>query len=297
MQYVIHSESLSRRFGKVPAVEGLDLRVQEGIISAFLGPNGAGKTTTIRLLLGLLKPQGGSCEVLGYPPGHPKALAQLGAMVETPSLYDHLTGRENVEITRLMRGLPPAETDRVLVQVGLNQDARRIVRNYSLGMRQRLGMALALLGSPRLLILDEPSNGLDPAGIQELRELIRRLPRELGATVFLSSHILAEVEQVASDVVVIHHGRLRYQGPMDGLGTPGAAQLQVRVDDPIRACQCLSTAGIRVKEEDGYLLVQVPGVEAPRIAALLVGAGLALQELTPHRSNLESRFLDLVQDT
>lgn len=296
MNHIIRSEGLSRRFGRLQAVEGLDLRVEEGTVCAFLGPNGAGKTTTIRLLLGLLTPHAGSCEVLGHPPGDRRALAQLGAMVETPSLYEHLTGRENVEITRLMRGAPPSETGRVLSYVGLEQDAGRRVHAYSLGMRQRLGLALALLGEPRLLILDEPTNGLDPAGIQEIRDLIRALPRQTGATVFLSSHLLAEVERVAEQVVVIHRGRLRYQGPLDRLGAPGPAWIRLRVDDAGAAAACLDELGLAHQQtEDGSLKVQAPEAEAPRVAAALVGRGLALRELSPERKDLEARFLALLE--
>lgn len=295
MGEAIHSDGLSRRFGRIAAVEGLDLRVPGGCISAFLGPNGAGKTTTIRLILGLLKPQAGTCEVLGYPPGHPSALAQLGAMVETPSLYGHLTGLENVEITRLMRDLPRTESDRVLAQVGLAQDARRQVRTYSLGMRQRLGVALALLGNPRLLVLDEPTNGLDPVGIQEMRELIRRLPRESGVTVFLSSHLLAEVEQTADHLVVIHRGRLRYQGPMTAFGGTSAPHLQVRVGDPAGALALLSAAGISAEIQGDAVLVQADPERAPEIARILVEAGLPLRELAPVQTSLEHRFLSLVE--
>lgn len=295
MGEAIHSDGLSRRFGRIAAVEGLDLRVPGGCISAFLGPNGAGKTTTIRLILGLLRPHAGTCEVLGYSPGHPSALAQLGAMVETPSLYGHLTGLENVEITRLMRDLPRTESDRVLAQVGLAQDARRQVRTYSLGMRQRLGVALALLGNPRLLVLDEPTNGLDPVGIQEMRELIRRLPRESGVTVFLSSHLLAEVEQTADHLVVIHRGRLRYQGPMKAFGGTSAPHLQVRAGDPAGALALLSAAGISAEIQGDAVVVQADPERAPEIARILVGAGLPLRELAPVQTSLENRFLSLVE--
>ena len=295
MEFVIRSENLTRRFGKRTVVEALDLKVREGSITAFLGPNGAGKTTTIRLLLGLLKAQEGMCEVLGLPPGHPEALAQLGAFVEAPSLYDHLTGLENAEITRWMRDLPRSESDRVLTLVGLQNDARRPARTYSLGMRQRLAMALALMGEPRLLILDEPTNGLDPIGIQEMRELIRSIPRDTGATVFLSSHILAEVEQIASDVVVIHQGRLRYQGPMDLLGSPGSAQIEVRVDDPSRALRRLAEMGLSTRQEEDRILVEGTADMAPRIAAGLVHEGLELFELGPRKVSLEARFLSLLE--
>ncbi len=295
MTLAIQSDGLSRRFGKLPAVEGLDLRVPEGTITAFLGPNGAGKTTTIRLLLGLLKPTSGTCEVLGHRPGEVEALRQLGAMVESPSLYGHLTGFENVEITRLMRGGVRSETDRVLEVVGLTRDAHRVVQQYSLGMRQRLAMALALFGSPRLLVLDEPTNGLDPSGIQEIRELIRQVPKQTGAAVFLSSHILAEVEQVASNLVVIHRGVLRYQGPTGDLGDQGVPWQQIRVDQVDRALAQLRERGLEVKYEEPYVLVQTPDEGVPALAALLVNSGLALHELTPRRVSLETRFLALLE--
>jgi ABC-2 type transport system ATP-binding protein len=223
------------------------------------------------------------------------ALAQLGALVESPSLYDHLTGQENLEITRLMRDLPKVELGRVLKLVGLEQDAKRPVREYSLGMRQRLGLGLALMGSPSLLILDEPTNGLDPSGIQEIRELLRGLSRETGLTVFLSSHLLAEVEQVAEDIVVIHHGRLRYQGALEALGASGPAQIQVRVGDPAKALRQLQSEGFLAREEGDRLWIEAPGADAPRIVANLVRGDVALYELTPHKVNLEARFLALLE--
>lgn len=292
----ILSSGLTRRFGKITAVDSLDLKVRGQTITAFLGPNGAGKTTTISLLLGLIRPHAGTCEVLELPPGHPKALAQIGALVESPSLYDHLNGRENIEITRLMRGAPRSETDRVLSLVGLAGDARRPVRTYSLGMRQRLGIALALMGQPRLLILDEPTNGLDPVGIQEIRELIRKLPAETGATVFLSSHILAEIEQVAQDVVVIAHGRLRFQGPMDQLGETVAPQLVARVGNPQLAVHSLQAQGIPAHLEGPLLWIDAPFQEAPRITRLLVEGGQDVFEIGPRKRNLEERFLRLVEE-
>ncbi len=295
MTHAIRSDGLTRRFGKIAAVQGLDLRIPEGSITAFLGPNGAGKTTTIRLLLGLLKPTNGTCEVLGHRPGHPEALRQLGAMVESPSLYGHLTGYENVEITRLMRNAQRTETDRVLQVVGLTKDARRTVQQYSLGMRQRLAMALALIGNPRLLVMDEPTNGLDPSGIQEIRELIRHVPRTNGATVFLSSHILGEVEQIATQVVVIHRGKLRYQGPMAELGAHGPTRLQVRVDDPAKGEALLRANGVQVSSESPFLVVDTGETGAPGVATCLVQGGLSLYELTPRRKNLEARFLELLE--
>jgi len=296
MTLAIRSEGLTRRFGKRTVVDGVALAVRSGTITGFLGPNGAGKTTTISLLLGLQKAQAGTCEVLGRPPGHPEALAQIGALVEAPSLYDHLTGLENLEITRLMRDAPRSDLDRVLKLVDMERDARRPVREYSLGMRQRLGMALALLGEPQLLILDEPANGLDPSGIQDMRHLIRRLPKETGATIFLSSHLLAEVEQVAEDLVVIHKGQLRYQGTLADLGAGEKSELTVRVGDPAAARAALAPLGCPVREGDGCLWIQAPLDEAPRIAATLVGQGCSLYELSPHKANLEARFLALLEE-
>ncbi len=295
MEFVISASGLSRRYGSRLVVDGLDLRVRSQSITGFLGPNGAGKTTTISLLLGLLKADAGTAEVLGLPPGHPAALAQIGALVESPALYDHLTGLENLEITRLMRDLPRSEADRVLGLVQLVQDARRPVREYSLGMRQRLGVALALMGQPRLLILDEPTNGLDPSGIQDMRELIRRLPLETGASVFLSSHLLAEVEQVAQDLVVIHRGKLRYQGPMEQLGAREQAELLVRVGDPVQALAVLSREGFACQEREGRVVIQAALDEAPRIATCLVAGGCDLYELSPLKANLEARFLALLE--
>lgn len=297
MRHVIHSQELTRRFGKTVAVENLDIQVDKGTVCAFIGPNGAGKTTTIRMLLGLVKPDAGTCEVLGFPPGHVKALGQLGAMVESPSLYDHLTGRENVEITRLMRNLPKSETDRVLTHVGLSRDAHRTVLGYSLGMRQRLGLALALLGSPKLLILDEPTNGLDPAGILEIRDLIHKLPQETGATVFLSSHLLAEVDLIAKHLIVINHGRLRYQGPISELGGQETPQLRLRVDDQTKAVACLSEHGIQAIVVDEYLhIASVARTETPQIADCLVRSDIQLFEMSPLRVSLEDRVLALLEE-
>jgi ABC-2 type transport system ATP-binding protein len=186
--------------------------------------------------------------------------------------------------------------DRVLKQVDLARDARRPVREYSLGMRQRLGVALALMGQPQLLVLDEPTNGLDPAGIQDMRELIQGLPKETGASVFLSSHLLAEVEQVADDLVVIHKGRLRYQGPTEGLGAPGEAELSVRVGEADSALAALGRLGFPTRETEGRLWIQAPASEAPHIAACLVAAGCQLYEMAPHRANLEARFLALLEE-
>ena len=213
------THELTRRFGAITAVDNLSLRVPRGSVYGFLGPNGAGKSTTIRMLLGLIRPHGGHINVLDEPlerRGPP--LERIGTLVEAPSLYGHLTGRENLEALRRLAGSPAAaRIPEVLRLVGLHDAANRLVRTYSMGMRQRLGLALALLRDPELLILDEPMNGLDPAGIHEMRDLLRRLPETTGVTVFLSSHLLSEVEQVATHVGIIREGRLTFEGSLGDL--------------------------------------------------------------------------------
>src|SRR4029450_5602615 len=216
---IVETRALTRRFGARIAVLNAGPRVPEAGIYGFLGPNGAGKTTTIRMLLGLIRPDEGEVRLFGRPlAGHHRELMRsVGALVETPSLYAHLTGEENLEVARRLVGGPRANIGEALAIVRLTQDAGRRVREYSLGMRQRLGLAPAAPNRPRLLILDEPSNGLDPAGIQEMRGLLRRLAREQGITVFLSSHLLGEIEQVADHIGIIHEGRLLFQGTLGTL--------------------------------------------------------------------------------
>jgi ABC-2 type transport system ATP-binding protein len=224
----IETRSLTRSFGSRLAVDRLDLNVLRGSIYGFLGPNGAGKTTTIRLLLGLLEATAGSIFIEGeaFTRRQRTLLQGIGAVVEGPSLYPHLTGEENLEVTRRLRGASTAQIADVLTLVDLAADARSLVRVYSTGMRQRLALAVALLARPRLLLLDEPANGLDPSGIRELRLLLKRLAREQGVTVFVSSHALAEVEQVADDVGIIDRGRLLYQGALRELPGYGRDTLE-----------------------------------------------------------------------
>ena len=215
----IETSELTRVFGERRAVDRLELRVPSRCIFAFLGPNGAGKTTTIRLLLGLLRPTRGSVRILGEPLTWDRrdVLRHVGSLVEAPSVYPHLTGSENLEVTRRILNLPVERLQEAIEVTGLTSDADRLVRTYSHGMRQRLGLALALLGEPRLLILDEPTNGLDPTGTRQLRDLLRGIARHDGMTVFLSSHLLSEVEQVADYVAILREGRLLFQGELSDL--------------------------------------------------------------------------------
>lgn len=291
----ISSRNLTRHFGPVKALEDLDLEVPSGGVSAFLGPNGSGKTTTIRLLLGLLKPTAGSCEALGLPAGDLGALGRIGSVVEQPSLYPHLTGRENLEVTRLIRMCPRHRVGEVLDLVGLNDAADRPTKGYSMGMKQRLSLALALLHEPDLLILDEPTNGLDPAGIREMRELIRDLPQRLGVTVFLSSHLLAEVEQVAQHVVILSKGRMRFQGSPAELRARACPRLEVLCGDPEKAMDCLAPLGLSAERLGDRILLDADRASAPRIAECLVRAGLSLYGLALQEAALEDLFLSLTE--
>ena len=220
MDDVITTIDLTKRYGGATVVSGVNLAVPEGCVYGFIGSNGAGKSTTMKMLLGLTKPSRGSALLFGQEMNRGNRLALLGktgSLIESPSAYGHLTARENLRIAAELKRVPEADIERVLRIVRLDGERTRLVRQYSLGMRQRLGIAQALLGSPRLLILDEPTNGLDPEGIQEMRALIRSIPRTYGATVLVSSHLLGEMEQFIDHVGVIHHGRLLWQGPLEAL--------------------------------------------------------------------------------
>ncbi len=297
----LQTMGLTRSFGGICAVSGLDLHVHRGSVYGFLGPNGAGKTTTIRLLLGLVRPDRGDIHVLGElltPASRKQCLRRIGALVEAPSLYPHLTGRENLRVTQELLGLKRTSVDRVLRIVDLTQDANRLVGGYSQGMRQRLGLALALLGEPELLILDEPTNGLDPAGIHEIRELIRTLPVEHGMTVFLSSHLLAEVEQLASHVGIIGRGRLLFEGTLGELQRQRRPRAIVEVDQPSLARSVLLRAGWSVDDQStpGLSLDLTERTDAARAASALVGAGLQLYQLQIVQPSLEDLFLELTRD-
>ena len=290
----IRSTGLSRLFPGGQGVRDLDLHVPAGSIYGFLGPNGAGKTTTIRLLLGLLRPAEGSIDLFGQRLDERRqALRQVGALVESPSLYGHLSGRENLEVTRRLLGVAPARIDWVLERVDLSGAAHRRVREYSLGMRQRLAIGLALLGEPRLLILDEPANGLDPAGIVELRRLLVGLAVD-GITIFVSSHLLSEVEQVATHVGVLHEGRLRFQGHLEQLRARVRPHLHVHCEPALRAAELLTRAGETPRLGiDGGLTLELKQHDAAAINRLLVEHGIEVSQLQFEQPSLESLFFDL----
>lgn len=293
------THELTRRFGDLTAVDSLSLRVPRGSVYGFLGPNGAGKSTTIRMLLGLIRPHGGHINVLDEPlerRGPP--LERIGTLVESPSLYGHLTGRENLEVLRRLTRTPRGRVPEVLRVVGLLAAADRLVKTYSHGMRQRLGIALALLRDPELLILDEPTNGLDPAGIHEIRDLLRRLPETMGVTVFLSSHLLSEVEQVASHVGIIRKGRLVFEGELGDLYARTGEAITLGVPDPLAASRVLKRAGWRVHslERECLQVVASGRADAALINAQLVEAGVQVYHLEAARPTLESIFLQLTGD-
>ena len=220
MNTIVRTHALTKRYGGETVVRELELTVPEGCVYGFIGPNGAGKSTTMKMLLGLTRPSGGSVTLLGQEMNEKNRidlLRQTGSLIESPATYGHLTAWENMEIIVGLKGVSREEIGRVLEIVHLSGERRRRVREFSLGMKQRLGVAQALLGSPRLLILDEPTNGLDPEGIREMRALIASLPGQCGATVLISSHLLGELEMMADTVGIIDHGRLLWQGPLEQL--------------------------------------------------------------------------------
>jgi ABC-2 type transport system ATP-binding protein len=295
--FAIETNGLTRYFGDVTAVDRLALRVERGSVYGFLGPNGAGKTTTIRMLLGLLRSNAGEVEILGRPLRRQRraCLSRVGALVEAPSLYPHLSGRENLEVTRRLLGVAPRDIDRVLEIVQLARDADRPIKTYSLGMKQRLALALALLGRPDLLILDEPTNGLDPAGIREIRHLLRRLPDEQGITVFVSSHLLAEVEQIATHIGIVRKGRLCFQGALADLHAEMEDHVVLGVDRPEEADRILRRAGWTARSSgNGHVWVAINGrADAAMVNAQLVREGLNVYHLDVETTTLEDIFLTL----
>lgn len=294
---VIAVEGLWKSFGDLSAVEDFSFEVERGQVCGLLGPNGAGKTTTLRVLTGLQRPTRGVVHIFGSPvaPGSPE-LARVGAMVEQAEFVPHLSGMRNLRLWWEAGGVPfrEADLDGALAVAGLGDAVYRKVRTYSQGMKQRLGFARALLGRPELLVLDEPTNGLDPGEIREIRELIGRLT-ERGATVLLSSHHLAEVEQVCSRVVVMDHGRLVSSGTVaDLIGATGSVYLEV--DDRMRARSVVTafSSGSAVRDQGDGLLVELGEGRRSDLTAALVGAGLRVETIMPAQ-RLEDAFLELLE--
>lgn len=295
---LIETQAVTRRFHTITAVQNLDLQVPSGSIYGFLGPNGAGKTTTIRMLLGLIRPSSGQVRLFGLPMPQQRLgiLRRVGSLVETPSLYPHLTGVENLEIVRRLRGLQPRQIPKALSIVRMEKDAHRLVRGYSLGMKQRLALALALLPDPELLILDEPTNGLDPAGIQEIRTLLQYLRAETGVTILLSSHLLNEVSQVATEVGIIHQGCLVYQGSLNSLQAQGEPYLRLEVDRPDETLRLLQNQGMTIEKDQASLVLRgLTETSQASLSLQLAQQGIAILSMNRHTLSLEEIYLRLTK--
>ncbi|HEX9713303.1 MAG TPA: ABC transporter ATP-binding protein [Actinomycetota bacterium] len=302
MSAVIECTALRKEYrrlrgGVTIAVESLDLAVTPGGVFGFLGPNGSGKTTTIRCLLGLIRSSRGSTRLLGAPPDAvEKVMRRVGSIVETPIFFPTFSGRRNLELLGRIYGIGRKPVREVLERVGLGGREDDLVKTYSLGMKQRLGIAAALLKDPELLILDEPANGLDPAGIKEVRELLRSLGAE-GRTVFLSSHLLNEVQHVCDQVAIISRGKLITQGPVSEVLAAGrAAALSVRLADPDAGATVLQAAGFEVVRTEGGLRVIIDPAESARVTEALARKKLYVSELRPEAIDLETVFLELTAE-
>ncbi len=293
---VLDLRSLTKRYGSRLAVDRLDLSVNAGERFGFLGPNGAGKTTTIRMVLGLIRPTSGSVQILGrdLSRGRREVLPQIGALVEGPALYGYLSGRDNLKVVGdLLGGVPRPRIDEVIELVGLQGREGDRVRTYSLGMKQRLGLAMALLNDPELLILDEPANGLDPAGIVEMRDLLRQLS-EQGKTVFLSSHVLSEVQQICTRVAIIDRGRLVKVAPTAEL-LAGAGEFEVQAErlQELVALVRAQPWGQDARLVDGHMVTRAPQDRGRELIRFLVGAGHVPDAVAPRQQDLEDIFLSL----
>ena len=301
MKPVIETHALCKSYHGRPVVDHLNLTVPEGCVYGFLGPNGAGKSTTMKMLLGLVHPTGGSVELLGHTLNEANRIAllrQTGSLIESPSGYLHLTARENLSIVADLKDVDRKDISRVLEIVHLTKDADRKVGQYSLGMKQRLGIAMALLGSPKLLILDEPTNGLDPAGIQEMRSLIASMPQTTGATVLISSHLLGEIEQMVDQVGILNHGKLLSRVlAATAKAQPGGILL--RVLDAPKAAAVLQQQGVKAAAPaDQPDTLQLPPLPDEALAALvctLAESGVGVVGLAAQTKSLEDIFLSLTQ--
>jgi len=297
MSNAIVASSLSKRYGRVHAVDDVSFEIAPGEIVGFLGPNGAGKTTTLRMLAGLIQPTRGGGEVLGQRvPG--ASLREVGTMIEEPSFYPYMTGRDNLRHAALLHGgVAAGRIDEVLHFVKMEAAAEKRVRAYSQGMRQRLALARALLWRPKVLLLDEPSNGLDPVGIAEIRENLRSVARE-GVTVLVSSHILAEIEKLVDRILAIERGRLVFDGPLSQLlarAEAASVRYHLRATDPDQLSSALQAAGLAPERRGERVSVEVPAERADALVSDLVAAGVRVTEAEREVDDLEDAYLRLVQ--
>ena len=297
MADIVQTRGLCKQYGKVLRVNHLDLQVPEGAIYGFLGPNGAGKSTTLKMILGLVRPTAGSISVFEKEVnGHNRLdmLKQVGSLIESPSYYGHLTGEENLKVVQTLRGVPEKDVYEVLEIVRLEGQRSKKVAHYSLGMKQRLGLAAALLGFPRLLILDEPTNGLDPAGIQEMRELICSLPARFGMTVLVSTHLLSEIDQMADHVGIIREGELVFQDTLETLHQHSRHNLALRTGDNEGALKLLRQGRVPCAQEEDYILLpRLDDPDAAKLIRYLIGHGVDVLRLEERQKSLEDIFLKL----
>lgn len=298
MGTVITTDSLTKKYGKKDVVKDLDLRVPGGSIYGFLGPNGAGKSTTMKMILGLIKPSKGKITVLGKEVNEKNRLSVLrntGSLIESPSYYGHLSGAENLEIICTLKNVPPSEIQRVLKIVRMEKQKDKKVSQYSLGMKQRLGLAAALLGNPKILLLDEPTNGLDPAGIQEMRELICSLPKQYGMTVLVSSHLLSEIDQMATHVGIINQGELIFQDSLSALHKHSHSRLILKTDNDTEALSFLLSFGFSASFEGKNLCLKATDNAAViKAVNILVQSGIGILRLNEQQMSLEDIFLQLI---
>lgn len=295
-EMIIETNQLTKKFGKRNAVENIDLKIKKGEIYGFLGPNGAGKTTTIRMLLGLAKPTKGSIQIFGKDMKKEKltVLKRVGSLVEYPSYYGHLTAYENLDALRILLDAPKSRIDEVLSIVRLSKEAKRPVKGFSLGMKQRLGIAAALLGNPELLILDEPTNGLDPSGILEIRELIKSMPKEHGITILISSHLLSEMDQMATQVGIISKGKMIFQDSIEVLRQRSKSKISIKVDEAEKAWRMLLSKGRPAEMEHNQLYLPHSSDEAiSSVIAELVQNGFSVFRVEEEKKSLEDIFLEL----
>ncbi|MFD0870785.1 ABC transporter ATP-binding protein [Chlamydia abortus] len=293
---IVATYNLSKYYNHVCRVNKVNLTVHEGEVYGFLGPNGAGKSTSLKMLLGLAKPSEGRVTIFGkeFSRNRTAILSQIGALIESPSYYGHLTGLENMRVMQRLKNVPDKNVREALQIVRLENQKDKKVDQYSLGMKQRLGIAMALLSFPRLLILDEPTNGLDPAGIGEIRELIRSLPERYGMTVLLSSHLLTEIEQIAASVGIISEGALLFQGRMEELRARNNITVSIKAQDAISAQKLLLAHGYKPVMDKGRLHFDNPNdLQIAKANQILVEAGISVVRIEEHKRSLEDIFLEL----
>ncbi|WP_223552858.1 ABC transporter ATP-binding protein [Lysinibacillus sphaericus] len=293
---IVQTQNLTKKYGSINSVNKVDLHVQEGEIYGFLGPNGAGKTTTLKMLLGLIKPSKGTINIFGDSLSKHRSsiLQRTGSLIESPSYYGHLTGLENMRVMQRLRNVPDKNVNEVLRIVRLENQKDKRAEQYSLGMKQRLGIAMALLAFPKLLILDEPTNGLDPAGIGEIRELIKSLPKSYGITVLLSSHLLSEIEQIATSVGIISDGNLLFQGSVESLREKGKSAILLKTGDNTKAEQLLHTQGYSLTRSGNRLeFDNLQDKEVAEMNRFLVKHNIPVTRIEEHKKSLENIFLEL----